>query len=171
MYNKYWIYIYTMYNCPFTILSYMKKWWKDSYHFGEGPLRCLLASRRWKPQSQQTSCSDIEGHLVIWAFIFVTVYLHEELNGEHAKQCKCEEEDDLGPWHLISQRKFFRLPEQISIPWNIKRADFRLLEIRNSQLEANCDNASFCLTSLNFPVHLNIIIRSLYNQCKCHPDY
>ena len=48
-------------------------------------------------------------------------------------------------------------------PWNIKRADIRLLEIRNSQLEANCDNASFCLASLNFSVHLNIIIRSLYN--------
>ena len=42
-----------------------------------------------------------------------------------------------------------------------KSSDFRLLEIRNSQLEANCDNASFCLASLNFSVHLNI--RPLYN--------
>ena len=90
-----WIYEYT-YMC-------MKEWWKDSYHFWAGLLRCLLASRRWKPQSRQTSCSDIKGHLVILAFIFVYLFTfmkNSMANMPNSANVKRKTILDLGIWFL-----------------------------------------------------------------------
>ena len=44
------------------------------------------------------------------------MYLHEELNGKHAKQGDCKEVDNLRPRHLFCQRKLFALPKKFCIP-------------------------------------------------------
>ena len=44
------------------------------------------------------------------------MYLHEELNGKHAKQGDCKEVGDLRPLHLFRQRKLFALPKKFCVP-------------------------------------------------------